>query len=139
MGSLTRFGVSLDSNLLEKFDALISARGYTNRSEALRDMIRDQLIKEDWKAGSKEAVAAVSLVYDHHELELPKRLTDLQHEHHGLVVSALHVHLTHHHCLEILVLRGRGDRIKKLGHSLVGTNGIKHGEVFFTTTGDTLE
>lgn len=138
MSTITRFGVSLDSDLLEEFDGLIAGRGYTNRSEALRDLIRNELVAEKWKAGSEQAVAVVSIVYDHHELDLPKKLTDIQHESHDLVVSTLHVHLSHHSCLEVLVLRGRGNKIKSLGDRLVSTRGVKHGEVFLTTSSDSL-
>lgn len=138
MGQLTRFGVSLDSGLLKGFDALIQKRGYTNRSEALRDLIRDQLVTEEWRGGPQEAVAIVSLVYDHHQLDLPKRLTDAQHDHHGLINSSLHVHLDQHSCLEVLVLRGPGRKIRALGDKLASTRGVKHGKVTLTTTGRAL-
>ena len=135
MGRLARFGVSLDSDLLRKFDALIQNKGYTNRSEALRDLIRDQLVAEEWRAGPELAVAVVSLVYDHHQLDLPKRLTEAQHDHHGLITSSLHVHLDQHSCLEVLILRGPGRKIRALGDKLAGTRGVKHGKVALTTSG----
>ena len=138
MGQLARFGVSLDSDLLRRFDALIEGKGYANRSEALRDLIRDQLVAEEWRAGPEEAVAVVSLVYDHHQLDLPKRLTDMQHDHHDIVLSTLHVHLHRHGCLEVLVLRGRGRKVKTLGDKLASTRGVKHGKVTLTTTGRAL-
>jgi len=135
VGRVTRFGVSLDSELLGRFDELIRGKGYTNRSEALRDLIRDALVAEHWRAGPKEGVAVVCLVYDHGELELPKRLTSTQHDHHGLVVSSLHVHLDARNCLEVLVLRGPGREVKHLGDALVSTRGVKHGRVFLTAGG----
>lgn len=138
MGRLTRFGISLDSDLLERFDALMGRRGYTNRSEALRDLIRDELVVEEWRAGEEEAVAVVSLVYDHDQLDLPGRLTDAQHDHHGLVNSSLHVHLDRRSCLEVLVLRGQAKRIRALGDRLVSTRGVKHGKLILTTSGRDL-
>jgi len=138
MGRLTRFGISLDSDLLERFDALMGRRGYTNRSEALRDLIRDELVAEEWRAGEEEAVAVVSLVYDHDQLDLPGRLTDAQHDHHGLVNSSLHVHLDRRSCLEVLVLRGQAKRIRALGDRLVSTRGVKHGKLILTTSGRDL-
>ena len=138
MGRLARFGVSLDSGLLKKFDAVIRNKGYANRSEALRDLIRDRLVEEEWRAGPEDAVGIVSLVYDHHELDLPKRLTDMQHDHHEVVLSTLHVHLHRRGCLEILVLRGPGRKVKALAERLTSTRGVKHGKVTFTTTGRAL-
>jgi len=138
MGQLARFGVSLDSRLLKRFDALIQQKGYTNRSEALRDIIRDQIVADEWRAGPEEAVAVVSLVYDHHQLDLPNRLTDMQHDHHSMVLSTLHVHLHRHSCLEVLVLRGPGRKVKKLADSLAGARGVKHGKVTLTTAGQDL-
>lgn len=138
MGRLARFGVSLDSGLLKRFDALIQGKGYTNRSEALRDLIRDRLVEEEWRAGPEEAVGVVSLVYDHHQLDLPKRLMDMQHDNHDVVLSTLHVHLRRHGCLEVLILRGPGRKVKALADRLVSIRGVKHGKVTLTTTGQGL-
>ena len=139
MGALARFGASLDSELLERFDGHIRRHGYTNRSEALRDLIREKLAEEDWRAGPREAVAVVSLVYDHHALDLPVKLTDIQHEHRAEVVSTLHVHLDEHNCLEVLVLRGRAARIRAIGEKLTSTKGVKHGKMMLTSTGRKLK
>ena len=139
MADLVRFGVSLDAALLERFDKLIAGKGYTNRSEALRDLIRDQLVAEEWRGGNDNAVAVVSLVYDHHRLDLPKRLMQEQHNHHDLVNSALHIHLDHHNCLEVLVLRGKAKKIKALADSLGSTRGVKHSKQMLTTTASGLE
>lgn len=138
MDKVIRCGISLDPKLLAQFDRLIARLGYANRSEAVRDLIRDRLVSEEWKHGKAEAVATVSLVYDHHELDLPRRLTDLQHEHHSTVVSTLHVHLDEHNCLEVLILRGRGSRIRAIGERLTSIKGVKHGKMMLTTTGREL-
>ena len=139
MSELTRFGVSLDAGLLRRFDALIERKGYSNRSEALRDLIRDQLVAEKWRTDPEEAMAVVTLVYDHHDMDLPKRLTRAQHDRHDLIVSTLHIHMTHHACLEVIVLRGKGSAIKKLGDRLTSTRGVVHGKVTLTTTGRELD
>ena len=139
MEGVARCGISLDPKLLARFDELIAELGYANRSEAIRDLIRDRLVAEEWKRGGTEAVATVSLVYDHDELDLPKRLTEMQHEHHPAVVSTLHVHLDRHNCLEVLVLRGRGARIRSLGEKLISAKGVKHGRIMLTTTGRELK
>jgi CopG family nickel-responsive transcriptional regulator len=135
---VVRFGVSLDPVLLEHFDAMIKEEGYTNRSEAIRDLIRERLIKEEWEQADALVAGTVSLVYDHHELDLPRRLTEVQHDHHDLIISTVHVHLDHHNCLEVLVLKGKAAKVRMLGDRLVSTRGIKHGKLTFTTTGARL-
>lgn len=131
---LVRFGVSLDQHLLEDFDNLISRKSYATRSEALRDLIRANLVEQEW-TNDQETVGTVTMVYDHHVHELTDRLTDLQHRYHRLILSGLHVHLDHDHCLEVLVMRGRGNEIKKVADLLIGTKGVKHGKLTMTTTG----
>lgn len=138
MEGVARCGISLDPKLLERFDRLIARLGYANRSEAVRDLIRDRLVSEEWKHGNREAVATVSLVYDHHALDLPMKLTDIQHEHHATIVSTLHVHLDEHNCLEVLVLRGKASRIRAIGERLTSVKGVKHGKMMLTTTGREL-
>jgi CopG family nickel-responsive transcriptional regulator len=103
MSGLTRFGVSIPNSLLNDFDRLISQKGYQNRSEAIRDLIRDSLVTEEWKAGNREMVGAISLVYSHHTRELSRILTQMQHDHYKTILSTLHIHLDEHNCLEILV------------------------------------
>jgi CopG family transcriptional regulator, nickel-responsive regulator len=137
MKKLVRFGVSLDHHLLDDFDRLISQKNYTNRSEALRDLIRDTLVSRDWDE-NKETVGTITIVYNHHIHDLTEKLTDIQHRHHQLVLSAMHVHLDHHHCLEVLVVRGRGRDIRKVADTLIGTKGVKHGKLTMTTTGQRL-
>lgn len=135
MARLARFGVSMEEPLLERFDDLIEAKGYVNRSEALRDLIRAALVEEQWEAGEGEVAGTVTLVYDHHASDLSERLTESQHDHHEEVVSTLHVHLDAHHCLEVVVLRGKAAELRHIADGLVGTKGVKHGKFVATTTG----
>lgn len=138
MGKTIRFGVSLDSDLLEKFDALCEARSYQTRSEAIRDLIRNMLVQREWEDSDKEIAGTLSLVYDHHQSDLAQRLTELQHDWHDVIHSTLHVHLDHHNCLEVLVLRGPGQTLKELAQKLISTKGVKHGKLSLTTTGKDL-
>jgi len=133
MPELTRISISLESALLEAFEQRNAAKGYATRSEAIRDLIRDQLIREAAERAEGERVAVVTLVYDHHSRELAARLIDKQHHHHELVVSSLHVHLGERHCLEVSVLRGRADEVRHLGDELLATKGVLHGEVTLTS------
>jgi CopG family transcriptional regulator, nickel-responsive regulator len=136
MAQLARFGVSMGEPLLERFDALIAAKGYVNRSEAIRDLVRASLVEEQWEAGEDEVVGTVTLVYDHHASDLAEKLTEHQHSHHEEVVSTLHVHLDAHHCLEVVVLRGAAPALKRIADGLIGTKGVKHGRFVATTTGE---
>jgi CopG family nickel-responsive transcriptional regulator len=133
MSDLTRISISLETALLEAFDRSIDSRGYATRSEAIRDLIRDRLVREEAIRAEGEQVAVVTLVYDHHARELAARLIDKQHHHHGLVVSTLHVHLGERHCLEVTVLRGSGHEVRHLGEELLATKGVLHGELTFTS------
>jgi CopG family nickel-responsive transcriptional regulator len=137
-GNLVRFGVSLDGKLLERFDEVNGRKGYTNRSEAIRDLIRDSLVREQWEHGKGEAVGTITLVYGHDTHDLADRLTDLQHDHYKEIVSTLHVHLDAHHCLEVLVLRGKAAKLKEIADRLIGTRGVKHGTFSATTEGRAL-
>ena len=138
MSETIRFGISIDDRLLERFDELISTKGYVNRSEAIRDLIRNALVEEEWAREDEEAVGTVSLVFDHHTRDLADKLTEHQHSHHKEIVSALHVHLDAHHCLEVVVLKGKSGDIKRLADELIGTKGVKHGKLMTTTTGKGL-
>lgn len=138
MGELSRIGVAIDSELLEKFDALISTRGYTNRSEAFRDLIRDELVEVAWEQPDNMVVGSVTLVYDHHVRMLSDRLTDLQHDHFHEILSTLHVHLDHDNCLEVIVLKGKAAKVKQIADSLIATKGVKHGRLTITSTGKGL-
>jgi len=138
MSQVTRFGVSLEENLLAQFDRVIARKGYTNRSEALRDLIRESLVREQWELGTEEAVGTLTLVYSHDVHELADKLTDLQHAHYRTIVSTLHVHLDPHHCLEVLVLRGKAKELKAIADRLIGTRGVKHGTFSATAEGRAL-
>lgn len=137
MGDLVRFGISIDGELLGQFDRKIEEKGYTNRSEAIRDLIRDDLVEEEW-ASNEETVGTITIVYDHHTRELSENLTHLQHSFNGKIMSVLHVHLDHHNCLEVLVVQGKSALLKNFSDRLVGTRGVKHGKLTMTTTGARL-
>jgi len=138
MSELTRFGVSIDSQLIKKFDALIARKGYATRSEAIRDMIRDSLVEQEWEAEDRETVGTITIVYNHHTRELEHALTDMQHKSFHQIVSTLHVHLDAHNCLEVLVVKGMSREIRKIADRLIGTRGVKHGKLTTTTTGKEL-
>ena len=138
MGELSRIGVAIDTELLEKFDALIAQRGYTNRSEAFRDLIRDDLVQKQWESPDSHVVGTVTLVYDHHARLLTEKLTELQHDYHGAVLSALHVHLDHDNCLEVVLVKGKAGLVQKLANALIATKGVKHGRFTVTTSGHNL-
>jgi CopG family nickel-responsive transcriptional regulator len=139
MADLVRFGVSIPDDLLGKFDVLIAEKGYTNRSEAIRDLIRDRLVEDEWSASEHEVVGTVTVVYNHEQSDLAQKLTQIQHRQHELVISSLHVHLDQHNCLEVLIMRGRSDDVKKVGQLLISTRGVKHGKITMTTTGQELD
>jgi CopG family nickel-responsive transcriptional regulator len=133
MAELTRITISLETSLLEAFDRHIAGKAYENRSEALRDLIRDRLIREEAKHRDGEQVAVLTMVYDHHARELASKLIDKQHHHHDLVVSSLHVHLGARHCLEVSILRGPGGSVTHLADELLATRGVLHGEITYTS------
>ncbi|WP_418741007.1 nickel-responsive transcriptional regulator NikR [Desulfovibrio sp.] len=138
MGKLTRFGVSLDEELLEPFDALCSVKGYSNRSEAIRDLIRKALVAEEWQQADGQGAGTLTLVYDHHKNDLARRLTQMQHDEHDIIIATLHVHLDHHNCLEVLILKGEAARVRALADKLISCKGVKHGTFSGTTTGQDL-
>jgi len=138
MGTTVRFGISLDEKLLDSFDQLIEQKSYMNRSEAIRDLIRASLVEERLGSEDQEAVGTVTLVYNHHVRDLSDKLTEHQHSHHDQIISALHVHLDAHNCLEVLIVRGKVRVIKQIAHELIGVKGVKHGKLVLTTTGEDL-
>ena len=138
MGKLTRFGVSLDEELLEPFDALCAVKGYSNRSEAIRDLIRKALGAEEWQQADGQGAGTLTLVYDHHKNDLARRLTQMQHDEHDIIIATLHVHLDHHNCLEVLILKGEAARVRALADKLISCKGVKHGTFSGTTTGQDL-
>jgi CopG family nickel-responsive transcriptional regulator len=134
MGQVERIGVSLEKELLAKFDKLIAKQGYQSRSEAIRDLVRQQLSDEQVGDPKAEAVAAVILVYDHHSTKLMGKLTGLQHSHLLQTISAMHIHLDEHECLEIIVLRGRVGEIKKTAENIISLKGVELGRINFVAT-----
>jgi len=136
--NLVRFGVSLPKHLIERFDAHIRDRNYSNRSEAIRDLIRQKLIEEEIE-GDEIVIGVLHLLYDHHRRELSERLTDIQHDHHELIISATHVHLDHHNCLEVIMLKGKASIIRILSNKMIATKGVKHGQLYLTSQGSNLE
>ncbi len=139
MTDLIRFGVSIPDELLDRFDALITEQGYTNRSEAIRDLIRDRLVEDQWSETDHDVVGTVTVVYNHEQSDLAQKLTEIQHRKHDLIVSAIHVHLDAHNCLEVLIMRGKAGEVKKSGEQLISTRGVKHGKINMTTTGSEID
>jgi CopG family nickel-responsive transcriptional regulator len=130
-----RITISLEPDLLAELDRFLERKGYTNRSQGIRDIVRARFVQEEWQSGDRPTVATVNLVYDHHKRELMERLAHLQHENLDRIVSALHIHLDHEHCLEVLVLRGPGRELQALGDALIATKGVIHGTISFSTAG----
>ncbi|MGH9659544.1 MAG: nickel-responsive transcriptional regulator NikR [Bryobacteraceae bacterium] len=139
MSDLSRIGVAIDSELLARFDDLIGKRGYTNRSEAFRDLIRDELVEKASQSPEAPVVGTVTLLYDHHVRMLSDKLMDLQHDYHRTILSTLHVHLDHDNCLEVLVVRGKAGVVRRIADALISTKGVKHGRLSITTSGAELK
>jgi CopG family nickel-responsive transcriptional regulator len=134
MAQTVRFGVSLSLDLLDQFDKLIRGLGYDNRSEAVRDLIRQKLVEEEWKAPDQQTFAAVMLVYDHHKMALPARLTELQHESLAQIIGSLHVHIDRQNCLEIIVMKGKGKDLRALGEKMISLKGVHYGALNLGTS-----
>jgi len=132
---LIRFGVSMEESLLSEFDSLCGAKGYENRSEAIRDMVRNLLIENRLKEENTEGVGTLTLVYNHHQRELEEKLTEYQHNHLKEIITSVHIHLTAHLCLEVLLLRGKSKEIKKVADGLIATKGVQHGKLVMTAVG----
>jgi len=129
---ITRFGVSIEPDLLKKFDKIIKKEGYNNRSEKIRDMIRKNLISQDATDSNSQSIGTLTMIYDHHTGNLNNRLLELQHDHHSEILSTTHIHVDHNNCLEVLVLKGKTRNIKKLADNIKALKGIKHGELVIT-------
>ncbi len=136
--SVVRFSVSLSRRLARELDQMTAEKGYDNRSLAISDMIRAHLIEHRQQQGTGEIAGSITLVYDHHRHHLQDLLTDLQHEHREVIISALHCHLDHDNCLEVLAVRGKASEIKKLADELIAAKGVKHGKLTITSTGKDL-
>ena len=132
MEKITRFGVSIEPDLLKKFDKIIKKEGYTNRSEAIRDLVRKNLIKEENKDPNAESIGTLTMIYDHHTGNLTNKLLDLQHDHTKEILSTTHIHIDRDNCLEVLVLKGKTGKIQKLADNIKSLKGIKHGELVIT-------
>jgi CopG family nickel-responsive transcriptional regulator len=133
MEKLVRFGVSMPASLLEHFDRIITVKGYTNRSEAIRDMVRDMIVETHWMEG-KQVVGVITLVYDHHRKGVMERLTRIQHSHHSAIASSTHIHLDHENCLEVIVVRGKPPEVKELADNMTALKGVKHGNLVVTSS-----
>lgn len=131
---IVRFGVSLDAELLEKFDRFIKEKSYDNRSEAFRDLIRQEIVKKQWDSDA-EVAGAITLIYDHHHRELLNKITDLQHDFQSIIISTQHVHLDHDNCLEIVAVKGKARELQKLAEMLKAIKGIKHATLSMSSTG----
>ncbi len=138
MSKLTRFGISMSESLLQQFDKMINRKGYKNRSEAIRDLIRNELVEESWQSEDEEVAGTITLVFDHHVKGLSSLLTELQHDYHQLILTTTHVHLDHNNCLEVLVVKGRAGDAKGVAEKLISIKGIKHGRLTITSTGSSL-
>ncbi|HGY56280.1 MAG TPA: nickel-responsive transcriptional regulator NikR [Caldithrix abyssi] len=130
---LVRFGVSLPQQLINKFDAHIREKNYSNRSEAIRDLIRQELIEEEIDQDEREVIGALHLLYNHHKRELSDQLTSIQHDLHHLIISSTHVHLDHDNCLEVILLRGQSSKLRHLANQLIALKGVIHGRLYLTS------
>ena len=139
MGVLSRIGIALDSDLLKRFDRSIQQRGYTNRSEAFRDLIRDRLVTEQTASPEAIVVGTVTLIFDHHAHGVTEKLTEAQHAHHELVVSTRHAHLDHDSCLEVLIVHGQSAQVAQFADMLIGLKGVQHGRLVMTVPAHEIE
>lgn len=138
MAELARIGIAIPEDLLKEFDRLIDRRGYSNRSEAVRDLVRKELVDEISATPNAEVYGTVGLIYNHHARLLLDKLTEIQHQYHGAIISSLHVHLDHDNCLEVILVRGKSKLVEKLANALIATKGVKHGRFMLTTSGRDL-
>ncbi|MCK5147456.1 nickel-responsive transcriptional regulator NikR [bacterium] len=138
MDKVTRFSISMNTRLLDQFDTFILESGYSNRSEAVRDLLRDRLVQSDWDDDETETVGTLTLIYDHHQRELQNRLTNHQHQHYTMIISTMHVHLDQHHCLEVLAVKGTPGQIHQLANEMRSLRGVIQGKLVMATTGKNL-
>jgi CopG family nickel-responsive transcriptional regulator len=134
---LKRFSISIEEDLLDIFDEHIQERQYNNRSEAIRDLIRKAFTKKEWEA-DKEVMGVINLVYDHHQHQLQEKVTEIQHDFHGLIVSTTHVHMDHHNCLEVIIVKGKAKEVQELSDLLMAQRGVRDGNLAMSTTGKFL-
>lgn len=136
---LVRFSIAMPSDLLDQFDGLVARRGIAkNRSEVIRDLVRDALVEEECTNPDQEVCGTLTMVYNHHSGDLTNRLDAVQHDHYQEIISTMHIHLDPHNCLEIIAMRGSVSAIQAIADSLLGLKGVKHGSLTTTTTGESL-
>jgi CopG family transcriptional regulator, nickel-responsive regulator len=135
---VVRFSISVPRALARQLDQMSREKGYHNRSLAVGDMIRDHLVEHRQNFGNQEIAGTITLVYDHHKQHVQAALTDIQHDHHEVILATLHVHLDHHNCLEVLAVRGRAAVVKKIADELIAAKGVKHGKLTVTSSGKDL-
>ena len=135
MATVERFGVSMEEDLLTWFDAMVTARSYTSRSEAIRDLIRREMIKEEWEDPEADVIGTVTIVYEHHAHELAHMMAEVQHQFHDCIICSTHIHLDADNCLEVVIVRGASSLVKSVADTLISTRGVKHGQLVSTTTG----
>jgi CopG family nickel-responsive transcriptional regulator len=135
---VARFSVSLPAELAEQLERMTREKGYDNRSLAVADMIRAHLVEHQQQFGDKEIAGTITLLYDHHKQHVQAALTDIQHDHHEVIIATLHVHLDHHNCMELLAVRGKATVIKRIANELIAAKGVKHGKLTVTSTGKDL-
>ncbi|MCX8041470.1 MAG: nickel-responsive transcriptional regulator NikR [Thermodesulfobacteriaceae bacterium] len=138
MDELARFGVSIPKELLKAFDDYIDKKHYANRSEAIRDLIRQKLVEEEWKESKEEVVGVITYLYDHHKRELTDRLVELQHDHYDKIITAQHLHVDHERCLEVVLVRGRANEIRELADKIQALKGVLHVNLALTTLGKSI-
>lgn len=134
---LKRFTISLDEKLLERFDTVIKEQKYVNRSEAIRDLIRSSFVEEEWQA-DKDVIGVISMVYDHHQPKLQEKVTEIQHDYHHQIVSATHIHMDHHNCLEVVIVKGKAGSVNELADRLRSLRGVRNCKMAMSTTGKDL-
>lgn len=135
---IVRFGVSIPEDLLKRFDGIIDGKGYANRSEAIRDLIRDFIVRHEWEVGDKEVAGTITIVYNHDEADVVEELLDMQHEYVHNIISSIHVHMDEHNCLEVIIVKGNASTVKTIAERLISLKGVKHGKLVMSTTGKEL-
>ncbi len=136
--NVVRFGISIPPKLLEKFDKIIKEKGYTNRSEAIRDLIRDLIVREELKKSEKEGIGILSIVYEHHKSNVLEKIIDAQHKHEKNIVSTLHIHLDRENCMEVIIIRGKITDVKRIADKIISIKGVKHGKLIMSTATESL-
>ncbi len=139
MEKIVRFSTTITPKLLERFDGILEERGYANRSEGIRDLVRNFIVASEWEKEEGEAVGSLTLLYDHDVRGVSDKLVELQHTHHANILSSMHVHLDEHNCLEVLVIKGKAGEIQSISNALIASRGVKHGKLVMTSAGKELE